>query len=266
MFPKSRFVHPKPVRILRGTYMQHSTQLPVFSLWLLLLATLSSCGGGSGGGSTTPATPTSPSVNRAPVVTGVSVSPSGMGIESATIFTFAAQGVNDPDGDPLTYSWSSSDNAAIPSTNQAASHVYDRSGTFDMRVTVTDPKGLSASAAVSVKIGSVTGTWDLTCQPKPGIPLSIGVIPTTYVATILQIGTKVQGTITAGGKSATFPAPATVADLVQDPRRIFFGFEGFYNPWLPRDGDFYFTMTVDEMLTTMTGSGQYCTSATGRKR
>jgi hypothetical protein len=76
----------------------------------------------------------------------------------------------------------------------------------------------------------------------------------------------VQGTITAGGKSATFPAPPTITNLVYDPRGVSFGFEGFFNPWLPRDGDFYFNMKVDDTLTTMTGSGQYCTSATGRKR
>ena len=112
-----------------------------------------------------------PTANRPPAMTGVSVSPQGMGIEQTTNFTFIAQGVSDPDGDALTYSWTSSDGDTINSNASTASHVYRRSGGFDMRLTVTDPKGLSASAVVSVSVGTVTGVWDITCVRSISITL-----------------------------------------------------------------------------------------------
>ena len=91
-------------------------------------------------------TPTVSTSNRPPVIEGLSVSPPGMGLQSATIFTFTGQNVSDPDGDALTYVWASSDASAIVSNTQAASHVYTRSGTFDMRSRLPTPRGLSASS------------------------------------------------------------------------------------------------------------------------
>jgi hypothetical protein len=53
---------------------------------------------------------------------------------------------------------------------------------------------------------------------------------------------------------------------VSDPKRVVFGVETAFNVWAARDGDFYFHMTADETLTTMTGSSQYCASASSRRR
>jgi hypothetical protein len=223
---------------------------------------LAACGGS---GTPTP-TPTPSTANRAPVVGSVVVSPTGIGIDSATIFTFTAQGVSDPDGDSLTYSWSTSDGAPAVSATAALAHVFMRTGTFDVRVTVTDPKGLSTSASMSVTIGNITGTWDVTCAHAffPFAPL----FPAAFVVSITQSGSLLFGTITGGGLSQSFPAPPSVGsvDAVRDPKRASFGVETAFNRWAPNDGDFYFNLTANDTLTSMSGSGQYCSSSVATRR
>lgn len=205
--------------------------------------------------------PTGPSPNGAPLIGAVVASPSGLGLQSATTFTFTAQGVSDPDGDALTYSWVSSDGTTTASSTPAASHVYDRSGTFEMRLTVTDSKGLSTSASVTVRVGNVTATWDLTCNNR-----TVSTFPTEFVASVTQIGSALTGTISGDGRSQTFPAPPSVgaANVVGDPRRVTFGVEGFQNVW--DDSDFYFHLIADDTLTTMGGSSQYCGSVIASRR
>jgi hypothetical protein len=189
-----------------------------------------------------------------------------MGVDSATIFTFTAQGVSDPDGDSLTYSWSSSDGAPAVSATAALAHVFMRSGTFDVKVTVTDSKGLSTSMSASVTIGTLAGTWDVTCDHAfyPFAPQ----FPTRFVVSITQSGSSLFGTITGGGLSQTFPAPPslTATNAASDPKRASFGVETFYNKWAPNDGDFYFGLTANDTLTSMTGKGQYCSSSVATRR
>lgn len=231
-----------------------------FAAVLTLLGTIA-CGGSDN--STTNPTPTpTPTGNRPPVIAGVSASPQGMGIERTTNFTFIAQGASDPDGDTLTYSWTSSDGDTISSTASAASHVYGRSGAFDMRVTVADPKGLSASAVVSVRVGTVTGVWDITCARSSASPEIRW--PLQWVATLTQTGQVITGNMSANGRQRNFTFPGST----RDPRGVSFGTESFDTSGWGDATDFYWNMTVDGTLTSMTASGNYyCTSAsTGRKR
>ena len=232
---------------------------PALGVTALLLA-VSACGGNSTNSAPSVTAPTG--TNRAPVITSLAVSPSGMGLQSATLFTFAGQGVNDPDGDALTYAWTSTDGTTIASATPAASHAYARSGTFDMRLTVTDSKGLSTTATATVNVGNLSGTWDVTCDSHPAS------FPSQFVVSLTQSGALLSGTISGGGQSQAFPAPPTAADasLVSDPKHVIFGVETAFNVWAGRDGDFYFHMTADETLTTMTGSSQYCGSASSRRR
>ncbi|MEO8260743.1 MAG: PKD domain-containing protein [Acidobacteriota bacterium] len=209
---------------------------------------------------TAPTTPAAPSQNGAPRIGALIAAPSGTGLESVTIFTFTGQDVTDPDGDQLTYRWTSSDEAAITSSTQAASHVYDRAGSYEMKLTATDSKGLSTTAAAAVRIGTVSGTWDITCDSRPAG------FPAQFVAAVTQIGSALSGTITGAGRTQTFPAPPSVASVNQanDPRQVNFGVEGFYNPW--GDSDFYFHLTADAALTAMSGSSQYCGSVAATRR
>ncbi len=233
---------------------------PALGLAAVLLA-LSACGGNPTASTTTTTAPAG--ANRPPVVASLSVSHSGMGLQSATLFTFTSQGVSDPDGDALTYAWVSTDGATIASATQSATHAYARSGSFDMRLTVTDAKGLSTTVTTTVNVGSLSGTWDVTCDDRH--PTNF---PSQFVVSLTQTEASLSGTISGGGQSQAFPAPPTASDAssVSDPKHVIFGVETAFNVWAARDGEFYFHMTADETLTTMTGSSQYCGSASSRRR
>ena len=192
----------------------------------------------------------------------MNVSPTGKGLLAATVFTFTAVGVSDPDGDPLVYSWQSSDGTVVSSTTQAASHVYQKTGVFTMSVTATDPAGLIASASTTVSVGDVTGTWDTTCI----VPLTIlqyyPNFPTHLVVSLFQEGVYLGGSMSANGLTHNF----TDNGLVSDSRGATWGVESFDNVWAPHDSDFYFRMVANDTLTTMSGSGQYCQSSTATRR
>ena len=81
-----------------------------------------------------------------------------------------------------------------------------------------------------------------------------------------QSGTGLFGTIAGAGRSQTFPAPPNVTGVneVRDPRAVNFGIEGFYNPW--EESDFYFHLTADATLTSMSGTSQYCGSVAASRR
>ncbi len=65
--------------------------------------------------------------------------------------SFDATSSSDPDGDPLVYEWAFGDGATA--TGATATHAYASSGLFTARLTVTDPRGASAVAEVTVTIG-----------------------------------------------------------------------------------------------------------------
>lgn len=198
------------------------------------------------------------SANRAPTIARITQSPPGVGL-SVTEFTFTADGAADPDGDALTYSWAVAGGAGRPS-GRTLTATFDTPGSHTVTVTVTDPAGASATASHQVQVGTLTGVWNMTCDgPPPNFPS----FPRSFVATIVQDGHRVSGTIEGGGRSQTFPAPATIENTIRNPRSVSFGVEGFYNVWAPGDGDFYFNVMVDERLQTMKGTSQSCQSVQG---
>lgn len=230
-----------------------------FSLFVSCLAAVA-CG--SSGSS--PTTPT-PGANRAPVIGSIVVSPTGTGLQSATIFTFTGQAISDPDGDALTFAWTSSDGAAMTSTTQAASKVFSQSGTFEVRLTATDAKGLSTSAAASVPVATVTGTWDVTCDNRSTQAQQLWPnFPSVFVVTLAQFDKTVTGSMSGGGLSRNFTYPGNVAD----PRLLTVGVETIDNVWTNRDGDFYFRLGLSDTLRSgvSTSNGFYCGSSTATKR
>jgi len=94
--------------------------------------------------------------NIAPeVVRAIDVSPTGIGLESVTNFTFTST-ASDRDNDPLTYSWDFGDNST--GSGSSASKTYTAAGTYRVRVTVSDGKDqVTTYSFVTVK--SLTGTW-----------------------------------------------------------------------------------------------------------
>ncbi len=131
-----------------------------------------------------------------------------------------------------------------------------------MRLTVTDQKGLSASAVVSVKVGTVTGVWDITCVRSDKALKSNGRLK--WVATLKQTGEVITGEMSAAGRGRRFTYPGDTGN----PRYVSFGTESAETAVWGDMTDFYWRMTLDDTLTTMTGSGDNdCTSASfGRKR
>lgn len=107
------------------------------------------CGGSSGG----PAAP-SPSTNRVPTVSAISVTPA-FGISQVTRFSLLASG-SDPDGDPLNYLWSFPGGTA---SGPSASATITGAGSTLVSLNVTDPRGGSAAASRSITLGSMTGRW-----------------------------------------------------------------------------------------------------------
>jgi hypothetical protein len=93
--------------------------------------------------------------NKAPNAGTVSVSPS-TALQSGTNVTFTSQGANDPDGDPLTYSWTFSDGST--GSGAAVTKAFSTSGTITGTVSVSDGKK-SAEASGTVNVRSLAGTW-----------------------------------------------------------------------------------------------------------
>mgnify|MGYP000238077676 CR=1 FL=1 len=243
----------------------------VVAVLLVALGTIAGCGGDS-------STPTAPSPTS-PTITGVAVSPSGVGIESATPFTFTVQGVSDPDGES-TYVWTSTDGQTVPSTTgTVASFIYERSGVFEMRVTVTNSQGVSASAAKAVTITNLTGVWDLNCvNPNTYYPY----MPSLFVVTLAQSnnhaptytgdsGTQLSGSITGTssglgyvemrswtesiGRGGVYSGPGDPRhgqELYPIKRHFSLGVEGYDNPWGAWTEDLLFYLALNETGTLAT--------------
>jgi hypothetical protein len=96
--------------------------------------------------------------NKPPIAGSINVSPSGAGMAGATSFSFASSGASDPNNDPLTFEWNFGDGGS--GSGQTTTHVYNSPGTFNVVLTVKDPKGLSATTSASANVGrNLNGTW-----------------------------------------------------------------------------------------------------------
>ncbi len=92
--------------------------------------------------------------NQAPTVTA-SRTPAGDG-NVTTAYQFAAVG-SDPDGDTLTYAWDFGDSGTAATQN--ATHTYTTAGAYNVKVTVSDGKGGTATATV------LTTVYGTACTP-----------------------------------------------------------------------------------------------------
>src|SRR5207302_2308039 len=107
--------------------------------------------------------------NRAPTV---ALAPAGPVDEGAplTLTTAAA----DPDGDVLTYSWTTDVGTIESRGAEAVLNVDDGPAVAHVRVTVTDSAGASASAAADVRVTNVAPTASASASPLPqfwGLPV-----------------------------------------------------------------------------------------------
>lgn len=137
--------------------------------------------GTSGGGPTGPGL----SSNRAPVVTSTNVSPL-FGVSGLTTITMQAS-ATDADGDGLTYSWSFGSASASGASTSAK---ITGDGAVEVRLTVSDGKGGTATSSRTVTIGTMTGSWDFVGGSCGN---GAGERPAVFVLT--QTGTSVNGVL-----------------------------------------------------------------------
>jgi hypothetical protein len=132
-------------------------------------------------------TTTTSTIPIAPVNPGtIQVIPSGIVLASATLVSF--QSLIAPSGGvpPYTFAWTFGDGEA--GAGPTPGHVYQTTGDFLVRLTVTDSKGDSGLTTAQVKIRSVTGRWTATFSggTPPLLPQNIDLLQnqTAVTATI----------------------------------------------------------------------------------
>lgn len=163
------------------------------------------CGGG--GSDATPTAPTPPTpANSNPAITSLSVNPT-FGIANITTFSYSAS-ASDSNNDALTYSWNLAGNTA---TGQSGQVSFSNGFSGELRVTVTDGRGGSATDARQITVGSMTGTWR-------GTAARLG----TFTFNLTQVGAFVTGSYTDAFGAAQIPGdlPGTINGSGQVELRI----------------------------------------------
>lgn len=113
------------------------------------------CGGDGGTEPTPPPPPPPPPANRAPTTVG---SLGALTLEvGAEVTVNVASNFSDPDGDALTYSAATSDDAVATATVSGSTVAVTGvgAGTANITVTATDPGGLSATQTMGVTVETV---------------------------------------------------------------------------------------------------------------
>ena len=138
------------------------------------------------------------------------------GIAPLTV-AFSSAGSADPDGDPLTYSWSFGDGSAV-STLANPSHTY-AAGTYTAVLTVSDGRGGTATANVPITVNPAGGGTNLVSNPSFEAGATTGWTATAATLTAPAVADAAEGAramlVTEVGTAAfgasTTPVAATAA-------------------------------------------------------
>lgn len=211
---------------------------PATCLWV------QGCGGDS-------KSPTSPSVAQ-PVVRAISVSPSGVGLENATEFTFSAD--TNATAPQSTFAWQFGDGSST-TAGGTVTHVFTRAGTFTVQLVVTNAAG-QASASTTVRVASLIGTWIGTVTGHTRFPPNRPIPIRAFELRLYQsLGPPGPASATTLNASWTDDAGCRenrygfIHGEVKHPRSVKVGVESL----LCNDGDFYLDGTADEEIRTVTG-------------
>lgn len=167
-------------------------------------------------------------VDRPPVITAASATPTLGAAPLAVAFTGAA---SDPDGTPVTYAWTFGDGAT--STSASPTHTYAASGTFQARLVVTSGGVSISSDLITVVVGApptaqitdpADGTLlqagDVVVVSGRGDDPETGVLPGSALAWDVQFlhNDHAHPVTTGTGPSITLTVPTTGHDFTGDTR------------------------------------------------
>jgi PKD repeat protein len=180
--------------------------------------------------------------NQPPTVSITATATTGTAPLNVAFTTNAA----DPEGQPLTYAWQFGDGLVSSVANPA--HLYQSTGVFTARCTVTDAGGLTATAQLTITVSSAPvnqpPTVSITVTPTSGTsPLTVaftttasdpegqamtyawefgdGTVSSTknpsHIYSTVGVFTARCKVTDAGGANATAQVTITVTDVFQDP-------------------------------------------------
>jgi hypothetical protein len=213
---------------------------------------LASCGGDTGptepaapppsaGGA---ATPTAVAANRPPSAT-IDLAEPSTGILRVTSILFRAAAA-DPDGDALQYAWDFGDGETVQADNVIA-HAFDKPGSMDVTVTVSDKRGGTAVARRTVNVVRLTGKWFglLTNGPHSGLRLG---------GDVAQAGRSFQTNMSAvWGDGAGGERNLAVSGVLFDPQDMSFTIAN-----LCGSGDATYRGSWNDRLDAFSGDGPGC--------
>lgn len=161
-------------------------------------------GGGNGGGT-----------NQTPEAGVLEVTPlTQVPLAAATELTFTAQGAQDPDDDPLTFSWTFDDGTSAETATATTTHTYSSAGDFVPVVEVCDDSDacdVAASASGAITVASMTGRWEGFLESEE---------EQEFLLDLTQTGESLGGTSSgdlAGPVSGSVFAPRDVDLTIEDP-------------------------------------------------
>jgi len=154
----------------------------VILLALVLILAASSVIGCGGTGTSAPVASQPPATtgivskpggNQSPVIKGLTADPPSVKQDEITQLTCE---VTDPDGDPLTFAWSSNGGVFSDSTEKqfwTNWRAPKQNGTFNLTVTVSDGRGGTATKTITMVIGAnrpptISSATVVPPNPKPG--------------------------------------------------------------------------------------------------
>jgi glucose/arabinose dehydrogenase len=91
--------------------------------------------------------------NKNPVAVATSDKTSG---QAPLTVAFSSAGSADPEGGALSYAWVFGDGTTSTAANPA--HTYAANGTYNVKLTVTDPQGLVGTASLQIGVGNTAPT------------------------------------------------------------------------------------------------------------
>lgn len=153
---------------------------------VLVVSLTIACGGATSSIPSPPTSPSPPASNQTPQITSATVSPS-LGVQGLT--TFAAHlDAHDPDGDPLTVTWSGPVRG-IPTTVGTGTDFSFKAGDVGppLTITVTDSKGASVKTTLAYIVADVNTSLDGYFGTRRDVLFSMRLVTN---------GTLVTGTIT----------------------------------------------------------------------